>query len=127
MSGSSPLTRPEHGTGPALPPRGRFRPPGRVRIAGFLVGVLIAAGIGALALWLPPRSSGESRVDPPPRWQRPSVSASGLAERTGVRLVLVGGVGGGGGPAPRGGGGGSTRGWGASGGRRRPRGHRARL
>jgi len=45
MSGSPPRTRTEPGTGPAPPSRGRFRMPGRVRIAGFLVGVLIAVGI----------------------------------------------------------------------------------
>ena len=91
MSGDSPLTRAEPGTGPAPAParRSRFRLPGRVRIAGFLVGVLIAAGIGVLALWLPQRSNGAPSVGPPPEWQRPSVSAVGLAERSGVRLVRV--------------------------------------
>src|SRR5262249_21519383 len=82
--------------GPAPPRRGRFRPPGRVRIAGFLVGVLIAAGIGALALWLPQRSNGEPRAAPPPVWRRPAGSAAGLAERSGGRL-LRGAVTGGGG------------------------------
>jgi hypothetical protein len=96
MSGRSSLIRAEPGTGPASPLRGRFRPPGRVRIAGFLVGVLVAAGIGVLALWLPQRSSGEPRAEPPPNWQRPSVSASGLAERSGVRLIRVAVTGGGG-------------------------------
>lgn len=96
MSGGSPLTRAEPGAGPASPRRGRFRPPGRVRIAGFLVGVLIAAGIGALALFLPQRANGGPSVDPPPTWQRSSVSASGLAERSGVRLVRVAVTGGGG-------------------------------
>ena len=96
MSGPSP-TRAEPGTGPAQPPRrGRFRPPGRVRIAGFLAGVLIAAGIGALVIWLPQRSSGQPTAEPPPHWQRPSVSASGLAERSGVRLIRVAVTGGGG-------------------------------
>jgi hypothetical protein len=94
MSGRSSLTRAEPGTGPARPRRGRL--PGRVRIAGFLVGVLIAAGIGALVLWLPQRSSGEPSVKPPPEWRRASVSASGLAERSGVRLVRVAVTGGGG-------------------------------
>jgi hypothetical protein len=100
MSGRSSPTRAEPGTGPASPRRSRFRPPGRVRISGFLAGVLIAAGIGVLALWLPQRSSGEPRADsragPPPGWQRPSVSASGLAERSGVRLIRVAVTGGGG-------------------------------
>jgi hypothetical protein len=95
MSGSS-LTRAEPGTGSAPPQRGRFRPPRRVRIAGFLVGVLIAAGIGALALWLPQRSNSQPRADPPPEWRRPAVSAAGLAERSGVRLVRVAVTGGGG-------------------------------
>ena len=89
MSGRSSLTRAEPGTGPASPRRGRFRPPGRVRIAGFLAGVLIAAGIGALVLWLPQRSNSQPSASPPPNWQRPSVSTSGLAERSGVRLVRV--------------------------------------
>ena len=57
--------------------------------------MLIAAGIGVLAIWLPQHSNGEPRVDPPPGWQRPSVSA-GLAERSGVRLVRVAVTGGGG-------------------------------
>jgi hypothetical protein len=96
MSGRSPLTRAEPGTGPASAPRSRFRPPGRVRLAGFLAGVLIAAGIGTLALWLPQRSSGQPSVQPPPEWRRPAVSAPGLAERSGVRLVRVAVTGGGG-------------------------------
>jgi hypothetical protein len=96
MSGSSSLARAEPGTGSGAPKRSRSRPPGRVRIAGFLAGVLIAAGIGALVLWLPQRSSGEPSVNPPPEWQRPAVSASGLAERSGVRLIRVAVTGGGG-------------------------------
>ena len=96
MSGPS-LIRAKPGTGSAAPARrGRFRPPGRVRIAGFLAGVLLAAGIGALVLWLPQRSSGEPSVNPPPEWRRPAVTASGLAERSGVRLVRVAVTGGGG-------------------------------
>ena len=90
MSGRSSLTPTEPGTGSAPPRRSRFRLPGRVRIAGFLVGVLVAAGIGALALWLPQRSNGQtSSAEPPPEWRRPAVSAAGLAERSGVRLVRV--------------------------------------
>ena len=96
MSGRSSLTRAEPGTGSVSPRRGRFRPPGRVQIAGFLAGVLIAAGIGALALWLPQRSNGQASADPPPQWRRPAVSAPGLAERSGVRLVRVAVTGGGG-------------------------------
>ena len=96
MSGRSSLTRAEPGTGPASPRRSRFRPPGRARIAGFLAGVLVAAGIGALALWLPQRSSAGPRTGPPPQWQRPSVPVSGLAEHSGVRLIRVAVTGGGG-------------------------------
>jgi len=96
MSGRSSLKRAEPGTGSAPARRGRSRLPGRVRIAGFLVGVLIAAGIGALALWLPQRSHSEPSVNPPPEWRRPAVSAPGLAERSGVRLVRVAVTGGGG-------------------------------
>lgn len=100
MSGRSSLTRAEPGTGPVSPRRSRFRPPGRARIAGFAAGVLIAAGIGVLALWLPQRASGGASggpsAVPPPQWQRPAVSASGLAERSGVRLVRVAVTGGGG-------------------------------
>jgi hypothetical protein len=97
MSGRSSLTRAEPGAGSAAPARrGRFRPPGRARIAGFLAGVLIAAGIGVLALWLPQLSSGQTSAEPPAQWQRPAVSASGLAERSGVRLVRVAVTGGGG-------------------------------
>ncbi len=96
MSGSS-LIRAKPGTGSAAPARrGRFRPPGRGRIAGFLAGVLIAAGIGALALWLPQRSNGQTSAEPPPQWRRPAVSAPGLAERSGVRLIRVAVTGGGG-------------------------------
>jgi hypothetical protein len=91
MSGRSSLTRAEPGTGPAAPARrSRFRLPGRVQIAGFLAGVLIAAGIGVLALSLPQHSAATpSAAAPPPHWQRPAVSASGLAERSGVRLIRV--------------------------------------
>jgi hypothetical protein len=90
MSGRSSLTRAEPGTSPAAPARwSRFRPHGRVRTAGLLAGVLIAAGIGVLALWLPQRSSAGPSAAPPPLWQRPAVSTSGLAERSGVRLVRV--------------------------------------
>jgi len=90
MSGRSPLTRAEPGTGTAAPARrSRFRLPGRVRTAGFLAGVLIAAGIWALTLWLPQRSSGAPSAQPPPEWRRPAVSAAGLAERSGVRLIRV--------------------------------------
>jgi len=97
MSGRSSLTRTEPGTGPAAPARwSRFRLPGRVQIAGFLAGVVIAAGIGLLALWLPERSSGAPSASPPPEWRRPAVSASDLADRSGVRLVRVAVTGGGG-------------------------------
>jgi hypothetical protein len=96
MSGRSPLSRVEPGTGSATPLRSRFRLPGWMRIAGFLAGVLIAAGIWTLALWLPQRASGGSSAEPPPRWQRPTVSAPGLAQRSGVRLVRVAVTGGGG-------------------------------
>jgi hypothetical protein len=101
MSGRSSLTRAEPGTGVAAPARrSRFRLPGRARIAGFLAGVLVAAAIGVLALWLPQRSSGASNgasgAAAPPQWQRPAMSASGLAERSGVRLIRVAVTGGGG-------------------------------
>src|SRR5262249_38460426 len=89
--------------GSDAPKRSRSRPPRRVRIAGFLTGVLIAAGIGALVLWLPQRSSGlpqrssgEASANVPRNWQRPSVSAPELAERSGVRLIRVAVTGGGG-------------------------------
>src|SRR5215471_6978424 len=96
MSGSS-LIRAKPGTGSAAPARrGRFRPPGRARIAGFLAGVLIATGIGVLALWLPQRSSGQTSAEPPAQWRRAAVSAPGLAERSGVRLIRVAVTGGGG-------------------------------
>jgi hypothetical protein len=66
-------------------------------ISGFIAGVVLAAGIGALALWLPQRSSGDAQgAAPPAAWQRPSVSAAGLAQRSGVRLVRVAVTGGGG-------------------------------
>jgi hypothetical protein len=96
MSGPPSLTRAEPGTGPAPPRRSRFRLPGRVVIIGFVAGVVLAVGVGVLALWLPQRSNGEASVDPPIGWQRPSVSAAGLAERSGVRLVRVAVTGGGG-------------------------------
>jgi hypothetical protein len=89
MSDRSSLTRAEPGAGSASPRRSRFRLPGRARIAGFLAGVLIAAGAGVLVLWLPQRSNSQPSANPPPQWQRPSVAAPGLAERSGVRLVRV--------------------------------------
>jgi hypothetical protein len=98
MSVTASVATTEPGTGPA-PPKlwARFRPPRRVLVAGFVVGVLLAFAIGGLVWWLPHRSAADaSHVDPPVEWQRPSVSAAGLIERSGVRLVHVAVTGGGG-------------------------------
>ena len=83
-------------------PPSRFRPPGKVAVAGFVAGVLLAAGLGvlgwgALGWGLPWRSGGGAAdVDPPVAWQRTPVPVAGLVERSGVRLVRVAVTGGGG-------------------------------
>ena len=93
MSGRPSLTRARPGTGPAAPARwSRFRLPVSVRIAGFLAGVLIAAGIWTLALWLQHSSAGPSAAPsaaPPPAWQRPARPDADTAGRSGVRLIRV--------------------------------------
>jgi hypothetical protein len=88
----------EPGTGPAPPTMlARFRPPRRVVVAGFVVGVALVFAIGGLVWWLLHQSAGDaSRVEPPVEWQRTSVSPAGLIERSGVRLVRVAVTGGGG-------------------------------
>jgi hypothetical protein len=72
----------------------RFRPPGRWSVAGFIVGVVLVVLVVTLAYWLPRR--GGEKTDPPPEWQRTSVSQAGLVERSGVQLVRVAVTGGGG-------------------------------
>jgi hypothetical protein len=98
MSEQTPPSAPsERETGPSFRRWIRLRPPGKLAISGFIVGVLLVAGLGALGWWLPQRSSGETaNVEPPVAWQRPPVPASGLVERSGVRLIRVAVTGGGG-------------------------------
>jgi hypothetical protein len=63
-----------------------------------LTGAVLAAAVGALALSLHGRSNGEPKAASavPVNWQRPVVSAGGLAEQSGVKLtqVAVSGAGG---------------------------------
>ena len=82
--------------------------PRRVRLAGYVLGVLLTVGIAALGFWLttilrgnPPAAPATSApVEPttaiPPALQRPLVTESGLAEVSGVQIVYVAITGGGG-------------------------------
>jgi hypothetical protein len=85
------LARAETGTGPDIPPRVRPRVPRRVRVLGFLTGALAMAVIAGVAFGFPHHSTARQAVAKvaPVEWQRPTVSAKGLADRTGVRLTRV--------------------------------------
>lgn len=85
--------------------------PSRVRLAGYLVGVALAVGLAAAGFWLvtvwkansPKAVASDATAESTPAataqpstWQRPAVSAAGLADRSGVRIVYVAVTGGGG-------------------------------
>jgi hypothetical protein len=91
MGGRPPLpTWAEPAIGTVLRLWGRFRSPGRLKVGGFVAGVILVAVIATFVWWLPQRSNSEAAaVAAPPEWRRPSVSMSGLAERSGVKLVRV--------------------------------------
>jgi hypothetical protein len=88
------------GPAPAQPASAKRRPgPRRVRLVGSLAGVVVAAAVAALALWLAqPSRSGEqaSAARIPVAWGRPVVSPEGLVQRSGVKItqVAVSGAGG---------------------------------
>jgi hypothetical protein len=77
------------GRPPAQPAR-RGGPP-LIRLVAALTGALLVLVVGALALWLPSRSGSDPKAASavPVSWQRPVVSASGLAEQSGVQLTRV--------------------------------------
>jgi hypothetical protein len=78
--------------GPATGPPPRSRMPARARLLGFLSGALLVAVLTGLLLWLPHRSSGDAKAAGgavPVAWERPAVSAAGLAERIGVKITQV--------------------------------------
>jgi hypothetical protein len=59
---------------------------------GALAGVLVAAVAGGLVLWSPHRSSAGTKSNKSAvavAWGRPPVSATGLAERSGVKITRV--------------------------------------
>jgi len=57
-------------------------------VTGFVTGVVLVALVAGLIWWVP-RRSHDDRVAAPPEWQRPPVSITALADRTGVNLVRV--------------------------------------
>ena len=87
---------------------GRQSSPRRVRLAGYVLGVLLAVGFAALGFWLttilrennPAAPATKAPVERttviPPALQRPLVTESGLAEASGVQIVYVAITGGGG-------------------------------
>jgi len=86
---------------PAGPPatQGRGWGPRRVRLLGALTGVVLAVVVAGAVLWLPHRSNGDAKAAGgavPVAWERPVVGASGLAERSGVKITQVAVTGGGG-------------------------------
>ncbi len=103
MSERSTLTHPDRPSAPEGDSRSRSTR--RVRLAGFLVGIVVAAGVTAVGVWFasawgrgdsPGATSVPAAAKAPVAWRRPIVSAAGLAERSGVRIVQVAATGGGG-------------------------------
>lgn len=79
--------------------------PGRVRMAGYLVGVVLAVGVAALGFLLAMAWKGKLsmtntsepiKVDGTASWERTVVSDAELADRIGVQIVQVAVTGGGG-------------------------------
>ncbi len=74
----------------------------RLRWAGLATGIgVVAAAVLAYLVWVSPTSPDRAQVaaaetDPVVVWGRPTVSAAGLAARSGVKLVHVASTGGGG-------------------------------
>jgi hypothetical protein len=71
----------------------------RLPLLGFLSGALLVVVVAALVVWLPRSSGGDAKAARgavPAAWERPAVSAAGLAERSGVKLSQVAVTGGGG-------------------------------
>ena len=109
MSEHEVFTRPSSATEINAPGR---RLPRRVRLAGYAAGIGLTVGLVALAIWLVTtlrESPAAVEANVPvatamptaaasasAQWQRPVVSAAGLADRSGVRIVYVAVTGGGG-------------------------------
>jgi hypothetical protein len=75
---------------PATPPAQRRLGTRRARVLGVSTGVLATLVVASLVLWLPNRSSGDTKAaDAGVAWQRPVTGAAGLAERSGVKLTQV--------------------------------------
>src|SRR5262245_464958 len=78
------------------PPPDRSRQPWWVRAVGVLLGVLlVVAGLVVYAA-LHDGDASSAPTTPKPDWARPSISASELPDRLGVRLTRVAVTGGGG-------------------------------
>jgi hypothetical protein len=82
---------------PATPPAQRRLGTRRARVLGASTGVLATLVVAGLVLWLPNRSSGDTKgADAGVAWERPVTGTAGLAERSGVKLTQVAVTGGGG-------------------------------
>ena len=79
----------------------------RVRLVGYLVGILLTVGLGSLAVWFTPFLLGKPEIAPtsppveatavvPLGLQRPLVTEDGLVEKSGIKIVYVAVTGGGG-------------------------------
>jgi hypothetical protein len=85
---------------PAAPPPRRHWTARRLRLVGLVTGALLAMAVAGLVLWLPHFSGSsngkayESNV--PVAWERPAVSKTDLAQRSGVKITQVAVSGGGG-------------------------------
>jgi hypothetical protein len=61
-----------------------------VRILGAITGVVLAALVASLILWITPGGSPATKdTKVPAIWKRPVVSAAGLAARSGVKITQV--------------------------------------
>jgi len=79
--------------------QGRAWGPRRVRLLGAVAGVLLTVVVAGIVLWLPSRSSGDTKAAGGVvalALERPVVSPDGLAERSGVKITQVAVTGGGG-------------------------------
>lgn len=105
MSKQNTLMRPDPRSSPDAPGAAATRA-GRVRLAGYGVGIALVVWVALLGIRLfqawrgapaaPSEASQPSQGKAPASWQRPVVSSDGLVDNSGVRLVQVAVTGGGG-------------------------------
>ena len=72
------------------PPRAGYLASRRVRVLGAITGVVLAALVASVVLWITRGGSTAAKdTKVPAVWKRPVVSAAGLAARSGVKITQV--------------------------------------